>query len=177
MIMIQSQFKLVDLYYGFRVAKDTKAKVFIGPYFSANHQYQFYPETHGGITSWFTLYELGFKCKGTWNVGENELTAAIANSVVGLASRLVEDRDPYNYSLKFVDFVSNAHSNMQFGSFGLLNRTQLTVEYIMKRGKRQKSIGYQFNYMSYSDAPTYQFMDHSIYLNLYLKKQKNETYL
>lgn len=170
MTMIQTQFKFVDLFYGFEILEGSKAKYYIGPYFSTNYHYQFYPETHGGITSWFTLYELGIKLKGKWDIGENTIVASFSNSMIGLASRPVEDRDPYNYSLKFTDFVSNSHSNMEFGSFGLLNHTQLTVDYIFKGRKRQKSIGYQFNYIAYSDAPTYKFMDHSIYLNLYLKK-------
>lgn len=170
MTMIQTQFKFVDLFYGFRILNDSKSQIFIGPYFSTNYHYQFYPETHGGITSWFTLYDLGIKLRGKWNIGDNAIAASFSNSIIGLASRPIEDRDPYNYSLKFTDFVANAHSNMEFGSFGLLNHTQVAVEYIWEGKKRQKSVGYQFNYMAYSDAPTYKFMDHAIYLNLYLKK-------
>jgi hypothetical protein len=170
MTMIQSQFKFLDIFYGFAIGANENSNLFIGPYVSSNIQYQFYPETHGGLTSWFSIYDLGLKLEGSRALGKNLLSVYMSTSLIGLASRPEADRDPYNYSLNFGDFISNAHSNMEVGSFNLLNHTQISVEYIIKGGKRKKSIGYQFEYMEYAGSPSYKFINNSVCFNLYLKK-------
>ena len=172
MTMIHSQFKPVDLFYGFDIANSETSKLILGPYFSANYHYQFYPETHGGTTLWFTQLDFGIKLLTQKQVGANVIEFQLANSLFGFASRPPEELDPYYYSLKFTDFISNAHSNMKFGSFDLMNHTQLTLAYIITGGKRKKSFGYQFNYMSYKPEPNYKYSEHTLFYNFWIKNKK-----
>lgn len=162
MAMIQSQFRPVDFNAGRKVADG----LWIGAYTSATYHYQFYPETHGGATSWNTLIELGVRIRSQLPLLHHKLSIEFSNTLLGLASRPVADRDPYGYSLKVADFIANAHSNMQVGSVNSVNHTSLILDYAMAGDKRNKQLCYTFDYMGYYQRPNYHFISHTITFRL-----------
>ncbi len=171
MASIHVFFDPFHVFYGFRISDDTKFPIYIGPYVSATYQYHLYPETHGGITSWFTLYDIGVKLKAEFPLNKNKLTVGFSNAIFGLASRPEEERDPYNYSLKFTDFLTNTHSNFQAGSYQLLNHTQVGMDYHFGK-KRSCTFGYAFVYLGYYSNPSFEYISHALTFSMNLQKSK-----
>jgi hypothetical protein len=68
--------------------------------------------------------------------------------------------EEYYYSLTFADFVRNPHSNMTLVSIKDFNHTQLLME--LADSDKKFSMGYEFNYMGYLNAPAFKYMAHSI---------------
>ena len=106
----------------------------IGLNFATNYSYQSYPDLHAGRLFWFG--EIGFspvmQYKYRWS--KSIIGINLQNSILGFASRPTS-YNPYFYSLKFTDFLTNPHKNMQFGSLNKYNHTDLQIEYIPNKLK------------------------------------------
>lgn len=162
--------KPVDLFYGWILINSTVTKLTIGPYFSASYNWQFYPQLQSGHMFWFTSMEAGPRIFIHTPVKSRVFRICFSNSVAGWNSRPVPATETYFYSMKFADFISNAHSHMKFGSFELFNHTQLIVESISRKDKRL-SLAYEFEYFGYYPDPRLSYITHSIQLKWIIGKR------
>jgi hypothetical protein len=165
-------FKPIDLFYGFRLNNNPDLILMLGPYLSGYYQWQLYPELQSGHMLWFSSYETGVKLWASHPLESKLLTVFIASSLFSVNSRPQTSPETYFYSLTFNDFVSNVHSDMKFGSLNVFRhfQIQLALSGLDKRFR----IGYQFEYMAYSEYPEYQYLIHSLNLTWQVgNKNKN----
>lgn len=154
-------FKPVDLFYGWRINKKGTKTLTIGPYFLTNFNWQLYPYLQSGHMFWFTSIEFGPRIKLVLPIKTKIFNITFSNSLAGWTSRPDPGTETYFYSLKFTDFVNNAHSDLNFGSFDLFNHTNLEIEIVSVKDKRL-SFAYEFEYFGYYDDPKLSYMAHSI---------------
>lgn len=162
-IALAWHFKPVDLFYGWKVNKTETKSLTIGPYFATNYNWQLYPYLQSGHMMWFTSIEIGPRFIFATPIKNKFFKFTFSNSVASWASRPEPGTETYFYSLKFSDFVNNAHSNMKFGSFDLFNHTNFEIEMVNTNGKRL-SFAYEFEYFGYYDDPKLSYIAHSINL-------------
>jgi len=155
------KFRPVDLFYGFRINKNKSNPLTLGPYFATNYNWQLYPELQSGHMFWFTSIEIGPRITFTTPIKNNLFKFTFSNSLAGWTSRPEQGTETYFYSLKFSDFVNNAHSNLKFGSFDLFNHTYFEIEMLNTNGKRL-SFAYEFEYFGYYQDPKLSYIAHSI---------------
>lgn len=165
-------FKPYDLFYGFRLNQNPDLILMLGPYMSGYYQWQLYPELQSGHMLWFSSYEAGLRFWGSYPLKSKLLTVSLASSLLNLTSRPQSSPESYFYSLTFNDFVSNVHSDMKFGSPGDFLHYQVHV--LFSGFGRGFSMGYQFEYMGYTEQPEYQYLIHSINLAWQLGNKKKD---
>lgn len=160
------RFKPIDLYYG----RKLKSKpITIGAYFATDYQWQQYSELQGGRLFWFSVIEVGPKASFRIPLNSFSLDVSVANSLMGFTSRPEPSTETYYYSFNFSEFVSVAHQNLTFGSYGSFNRTKLEIE-MQKDSWKRFSIGYSFEYFGYYNEPTLSYLNNSINMNCKLGK-------
>ncbi len=157
------KFRPIDVFYGYRIYKSNTNPLTLGVYFATNYQWQLYPELQSGQMFWFTSIEIGTKLKFIFPINNKFIKVILCNSLAGWTSRPVPSTEKYYYSLSISDFVSNAHSNLTFGSFNLFNHTILEIELVPNLGKRL-SLAYEFEYFGYYKNPILSYMSHSFNL-------------
>lgn len=159
------EFKPIDLYYGFQIFEESNYDFFVGPYASINYQFQLYPELQSGHNYWFSFVDLGPKIIAKVNLLDIPLRVSFSNSIAGLGSRpkVNPQSESHFYSLNFFDWLSDMNSNFEFGSFNLLNHSNLEIEFIsiLKDGL---SIEYEFEYYGYFNNPKLDYISHGINL-------------
>jgi len=158
--------KPVDFFYGFSI---NDKPVTIGPYFSANYQWQLYPEIQSGHMFWFSTWEIGPQIIVKVSHHSNRITLIFSNSLLGFTSRPEPGTESTYYSLKLIDFIKNGHQNMKFGSFNNFNHTDLQLGFQNNKWKRL-SLFYSFEYFGYYQDPKLGIIYHSINLNFKLGK-------
>lgn len=164
-------FKPADVFYGFEIEAGSNKALYLGPYLAANYQWQLYPELQSAHMFWFTFIDAGPEVIYQTPLGDEEIRIVFSNSIAGLASRPIPATETYFYSLDFSEFVSNAHENMEFGYFGLLNHSRLEIEWL-NLNKKGLSLGYAFEYFGYYENPDLNYLTHSIILHWYIGKYK-----
>ena len=164
-------FKPVDLFYGYEITVDSKKELYLGPYLATNYQWQLYPELQSGHMFWFTFIDIGPKVIYDTTIGEKKFRITFSNSIAGLASRPIPATETTFYTLKFSDFLSNAHRNLKFGSFDLLNHSHLEIEWL-NLNKKELSLGYAFEYFGYYNNPKLNYLTHSFILHWKIGKNK-----
>lgn len=163
--------KPFDLFYGFRVTGDQSLRVMLGPYLSGIYLWQLYPELQAGQMFWMSSYETGPLVMVAIPVGKGDLNVSIGSAVAGLTSRPDRLSEEYTYSLRLVDFITNAHSNMKFGSLDLFNHTRLSIGWPLPN--RRLTVAYEYEYLAFLDFPTFRYSLHT--LNLQWMIGKNNT--
>lgn len=164
-------FKPVDFFYGFEIVNKTQQKLHLGPYVAANYQWQIYPELQSGHMFWFSIIDIGPKAVYRMPIGNKNFKISLSNSIAGFASRPVPSTETHFYSFQFSDFLTNAHKNLEFGSFDLFNHTNFEFEWL-KVNKKRLSIAYEFEYFGYYKDPKLSYLTHAI--NLYWKLGKHK---
>jgi len=161
----------VDLYYGYELTKGNAVSLKLGGYISVNYNWQLYPQLQSGHMFWFSSFELGPRLHFTGQVKNGFLTASFSNTAAGMASRPIPETETYFYSLKYKDFIKNAHNNLKFGSGNLFNRIQFEISW-KKNPDKKKIFAYRFEYFEYNKDPKVRFLIHSLMLRCYLAKTK-----
>ena len=165
-------FKPFDLFYGFKLNNNPDLVLTLGPYLSGYYKWQLYPELQSGHMLWFSSYEIGPELWASIPLEGRLLSVSIASSLISLNSRPQNSPETYFYSLTLSDFVSNVHSDMSFGSLNSFQHFDIQVA-LSGLNKRFR-VGYEFEYLGYSDDPKYQYMIHSINLTWQVgNKNKN----
>jgi len=163
------QFKPIDVFYGFRISLKNKHQIYIGPYFHAAYNWELFPELQSGHMFWFSSFEIGPKLSWSFPLKTKQIKLRFSNSLMGFTSRPEVDTETHFYSLKFSDFASNPHSNLQFGFNNLFNHTMLGLETKVSKSQRF-SLGYQFEYFGIYDSPTLSYTEHSVNLKWIIGK-------
>jgi len=156
-------FKPVDVFYGFRINSNDTKPLTIGPYISTNYFWQLYPELQSGHMFWFSSIEIGPRIIWKLPYKGRSIFFKLSNSIAGWTSRPTPSTETHYYSLTIGDFISNAHSNMEFGSFNLFNHTDFQVEILNPKRKRL-SMAYEFEYFGYFQEPRLNYIVHSFNL-------------
>lgn len=153
----------IDFFYGYKIKKSVTRPLIIGAYFCTNYNWQLYPELQSGHMYWFTSIEIGPQLILSLPIRNRKIKITFSNSLAGLNSRPAPATETYFYSLRFSDFVSNAHSNLQFGSYNLFNHTNFEIE-LRSNKKKRLSIAYEFEFYGYYEEPKLNYPSHSFNL-------------
>lgn len=167
---LNGHIKPFDFYYGMKL--NEASKVYLGAYSAANYQWQLYPELQSGHMFWFSSLELGPRLHATVQLGNRSINLSASNSLAGLSSRPALSTEQYFYSLKLADFLGNPHSNISFGSFNVMNHTNLKIELPNGKGKRLK-LAYEFDYLAHYQATRVDYLTHTLKLSWTLGKLQN----
>lgn len=154
----------LDLYYGLKVKNSIAGPLTIGGYITTDYNWQFYPDLQSGHMFWFTSIEIGPQILFTLPVKDRKIEIILSNSLAGYTSRPDPGTETYFYSLRFSDFISNVHSNLQFGSFNKFNHTNIVAKLQPSRNKRL-FLAYEFEYFGYYNNPKLNYLSHSLNLN------------
>ena len=134
--------------------------------------------TISGITKWtyvlVLLYRFWSQISYLKKVYGKTYRISFSNSVFGFTSRPQQSTETHFYSIKFTDYIKNAHRNLEFGSINLFNHTDIKVE-MLNVNKKGFSITYEFQYFGYFKNPEFDYLVHSINLKWKLgKSRKNK---
>lgn len=153
--------KPIDLFYGLKLNDSRISPVFLGPYVTTHYRWNLYPEIQSGQMYWFTSIELGPKIvlQHPWKKILWKIT--LANSLGGWCSRPFPSTEKYFFSLKFSDFIHNAHTHFKLGSFNLFNHTVMEILALNLLSKRI-SVAYEFEYLGYFQPPELEYLSHSL---------------
>jgi len=163
----------VNGFLGIPVLRSPVIRIFLGPSLTTEYRYQLYPDLQGGQSYWFSGFILSPRLRLDYITVKKIFRLNLLNSVGGFTSRPDDYRDPYFYSFKFADIVSNLHHDLRFGSFDQFNLFTLDLEMIFLKKKSDLSIGYGLEYLTYHPAPELKCLTHSIRLKFYLKKHRS----
>lgn len=152
----------IDVFYGYKTKVSPSKPIVVGAYFSTNYNWQFYPELQGGHMYWFTSFEIGPQLIFTFPLKNTMIKITFSNSLAGFTSRPEPQTESYFTSRKFSDFVSNAHSHLQFGSFESFNHTNFEIVFLRK--DKKLNFAYEFDYFGYFKKPRLQYLSHAINL-------------
>lgn len=158
-VALNVQVKPFDIHYGFKIQE--AQSIYLGVYTAGNYQWQLYPELQSGHMFWFSSCEFGARAQARINAGNHQLQLRVSNSLAGFSSRPLPATEEYFYSLNFSDFIGNPHSNIKFGSFSVLNHTNLQLE-LLPRADKRTSLIYEFDYRSQYQASKVEYLSHSL---------------
>lgn len=165
-------FKPIDLFYGFKLGNNPTSKIIVGPYYASIYSWQLYPELKSGHMSWNTSYELGPKIIASFPYRKKSIKISFSNSIAGFSSRPELKTEEYFYSLTLSDYAKNAHKNLNFGSMDVNNHVNLEVELITP--DKNRSISYEFEYISVLTTSSFSYISHAINLNWTLGNKKSK---
>lgn len=149
-----------DLFYGFRLNKESEIPVVLGPYMLAIYKWQLYPELQSGHMFWFSSYELGPQLLVGVPVKEKRISFELSFSLASLNSRPEPATEQYYYSLSFADFVKNPHSNMSFGSVNQYGHIHFVAQFTDP--DRSTAFAYEFEFFNYRTEPMFRYISHAI---------------
>lgn len=155
----------IDINYGWAITDIESKPFYLGLYLQGNYGIQLYPELRSGHSGWMTSYEIGPMVSFILNILDRDININFTTSIAGVTSRPELQPESHFYSLSVIDFLKDAHSNLEFGMSNKFNHTQLGLTLLREEGERL-SIGYEFEAFSYYDSPTFRFINHSLNFNL-----------
>jgi hypothetical protein len=135
-----------------------------------NYFFQMYPELQSGHALWFTFYDAGPRFMVDTRLKDQVFRLQFANSLIGMVSRPTEMNETYYYTLNFFDLVGKVHSNFGAGSLGLLNHTDIELEW-RQLGNSNKSLAYRLEYLCFNTEPRLQYLVHAISFRIILGKE------
>jgi hypothetical protein len=162
---INLHFKPLDLAGGWPLVDDDDVSLYLGAYVAMNYYLQVFTELESGHVFWFTFIDTGPRLILEKNFKKQKIRFQLANSVIGLASRPDGLEDTYYHDLHAFDIISNMHSNLQAGSFNLLNHTDFEVEW-RHMNKMGSSIAYRLEYFGFYSGARLDYLVNSISIRL-----------
>lgn len=157
--------KPLDLAGGWPLVDNDEISLYLGAYVAMNYYIQVFNKAENGHVSWFTFIDAGPRLILDKNHKRKKFRFQLATSLAGLASRPDGLEDTYYHELHAFDMLSHVHSNLESGTFNLLNHTDLEVEW---RGlsKMGTSIAYRLEYFGYYAGARLDYLVNSISLRL-----------
>jgi len=159
---ITTQITPVDFFYGFKIDTDPEVDLFVGPRAFASYNLSLYPDLQSGLDFWVTNFNISPNVMVEFPFEDDRIRAQFSASLFGMTSRTPENRDPYFFSLKLVDLISDLHSNLEFGSVDKFFHTTISAEYLFGGRSSSWTLGYDLNYFSYFDDPELKILSHSM---------------
>ena len=155
-------FKPIAYSYGVQISRTERTKVYAGAKVDWDYRFQLYPDLQMGHSLWMTSLMMSPVIIVNHQISDNKsITFLISNSILGLTSR-PKEIEPYYFSLRFTDIVSDLHSNIQFVSLSQINDTKVNLDFNFGSTKRCYSLGYAINYLNYSSNPFFNSLTHCI---------------
>jgi hypothetical protein len=159
----------LQFYYGIDLWKNDKIVFNLGGCAEMLYQFQLYPDLQMGSILWTTLYCISPKLIVNYVIsGNKSIRLQLSTSALGLISR-PKNFDPYFFSLRFTDIVSNANSDFDLKTMNKLNYMNINLDYIFKTKARKISFGYSLCYHNYNDNSFIEQLNNSISIKLYRK--------
>jgi hypothetical protein len=146
-------------------------KLFIGPYFIAEYNYETYPDLQSIYSFWFTNFSLGGAVKYSFNLEKNLFDISLHSILLGFTSRNPIYDDPYFGDQGFAYAVKFVHQDLTFGSWGRYNQTEIEIRWQPKSGSRL-AYAYSFQYYGYYDDPRLTMLNQTLKLIILPKKNK-----
>ena len=165
LLALDIHFTPVDGAYLFRVV-DSDWQLFLGPGVTANYRWYLNPDQQSGHFFWYTHYDLEFRAAAVFTVADQRFRAHLHTTVASLASRPPPAPDPYFYDWNFGSMISKAHSDLEFGSYNLVQHIELALEWMLP-GHNDLAITYTFVSDRYQQAPTLETIQHSVGVTWY----------
>jgi hypothetical protein len=162
---INLHIKPLDLGGGWPLVDENDISLYLGAYVAMNYYLQIFTELEDGHVFWFTFIDAGPRLILDKNTKKQKFRFQLANSVIGLASRPDGLEDTYYHDLHAFDIISNVHSNLQAGSFNLLNHTDFEFEW-RHVNKMGTSIAYNLEYFGYYGEGRLDYLVNSISIRL-----------
>lgn len=159
--------KPVDLFYGWEVTEINNVPFYLGGYIATNYSLQLYPELQSGHSLWMTTIEVGPEVSFQFPILEEKIKVNFAVSLAGLTSRPKFETESHFYSLALMDFISNAHDNLEFAFSNVFSHTQLELS-LVRSPQERFYFSYEFEMLSYFKQPTFDLINHSLNLNWYI---------
>ena len=168
--------KPLDLAGGWPLVDDDDISLYLGAYVAMNYYLQVFSEMDDGRMFWFTFVDAGPRLILDKNTNNRpKFRFQVATSLGGLASRPEgpensADQEPDHtayHELTAMDIISNIHSNLQPGSFNLLNHTDIELEW-RHVNKMGLSVAYRMEYFGYFQAARLDYLVNSICIRLVL---------
>ncbi len=158
-------FKPLDLAGGWPIIDETDLSLYLGAYVAMNYYLQVFTELEDGHVFWSTFIDAGPRMILDLNGKNQKFRFQLANSVGGLASRPDGLENTYYHDLHAFDILSNMHSNLQAGSFNILNHTDLEVEW-RHLNKMGTSIAYRLEYFGYYQGARLDYLVNSVSIRI-----------
>jgi hypothetical protein len=114
-----------------------------------------------------TTIEIGPEVSFQLPIFEEKVGVNFAVSLAGLTSRPTFETESHFYSLALMDFISNAHENLEFGFSNVFSHTQLELS-LVRKAQDRFYFSYEFEMLSYYKQPTFDLINHSLNLNWYI---------
>lgn len=162
---INLHFKPLDLAGGWPLVDNDDVSLYLGAYVSMNYYLQIFTELEEGHVFWFTFIDAGPRLILDKNTKKQKFRLQLANSLIGLASRPDGLEDTYYHDLHAFDIISNMHSNLEAGTFNLLNHTDFEVEW-RHLNKMGTSLAYRLEYFGYYAGARLDYLVNSISIRL-----------
>ena len=162
---INLHFKPLDLAGGWPLVEKNDLSLYLGAYVAMNYYLQFFTELEDGHVFWSTFIDAGPRMILDLNGKNQKFRIQLANSMGGLASRPNGLENTYYNDLHAFDIISNMHSNLEAGSFNLLNHTDLEIEW-RHLNKMGTSIAYRMEYFGYFQAPRLDHLVNSVSIRI-----------
>ncbi len=157
--------KPLDLGGGWPLVDKNDISLYLGAYVAMNYYLQIFTELEDGHVFWFTFIDAGPRLILDKNGTKQKFRFQLANSIGGIASRPDGLEDTYYNDLHAFDIISNMHSNLQAGSFNLLNHTDFEFEW-RHVNKMGTSIAYRLEYFGYYGTGRLDYLVNSISIRL-----------
>jgi hypothetical protein len=173
---INLHIKPLDLAGGWPLFDDDEISLYLGAYVAMNYYLQVFSELDEGRMFWFTFLDAGPRLILDKNIkNKPKFRFQVATSLGGLVSRPVGpenggDQEPDHtayHELTAVDIISNIHSNLQPGSFNLLNHTDIELEW-RHVNKMGLSVAYRMEYFGYFQGARLDYLVNSVCIRLVL---------
>jgi hypothetical protein len=169
--ILAGSFNVVPVRLDYLFNTGTENKLCIGPFFVAEYNYELYPDLQSGYSFWFTHFSLGGALNYSFNLQKNLFDLSFHTTLLGITSRQPVYDDPYFFDLSLGYVLRFVHQDLQFGSWGKYNQSELEIRWQPKAESRL-AFAYAFQYYGYFDAPKLAMLNQSVKLIILPKKEK-----
>lgn len=161
--IIAASFNLVPVMFDYLFKMGKAGRIRVGPYAIAEYNYELYPDLQSGYSFWYTNFSLGGVATGYFNLNKNRFDISLHTTLCGFTSRQPVYDDPYYFNLSLGDIVRFVHQDLQFGSFGTYNNSEIELRWTHDRQSRL-AYGYCIRFYGYFNEPSLMMIDQAVKL-------------
>lgn len=167
-------FQPIEVYKEWRLRSGERSSSYLGVFSAVNYQWQLYPLLQSGHMFWLTHFNFGPRYTQLLKADKMNIEISVKSSLIGLVSRPQPGVETYFYSLRFVDFIENAHERISLRTATEYVQVQFKFDITLPYDNWPK-FGYFFDYITYSKSPTFRSLSHSIGISWSLKRKNDKS--
>lgn len=167
--VIAASMNIVPLRFDYLFKTGKEGRVCVGPCAIAEYNYELYPDLQSGYSFWFTNFSLGGVGTVYFNLNKNRFDISLHTTLIGFTSRQPVYDDPYYFDLSLGDIVRFVHQDLQFGSFGSYNNSEIELRWTPNPSS-SLAYGYCFQFYGYFNEPSLAIINQSVKLFILPKK-------